>query len=122
MRLLGEAGRLTGAVCQRMTLGEPDASGRPRPVPVPGSEFTIPADAVLAAIGQEPEFSCLPSDSVTALTKGKAIAADPESLATALPGVFAGGDVVTGPRTVVEAMAAGRRAAEAIDRYLRTAA
>ncbi|MGA2499264.1 MAG: FAD-dependent oxidoreductase [Tepidisphaeraceae bacterium] len=103
-------GNVSGLECLRMTLGEPDASGRRRPVPVEGSNFTIAADTVIFAIGQEADLAGVP------LTDGK-IAAD-KSLATSLPGVFAGGDVVLGPASLVEAMAHGHKAAEAIHTYL----
>jgi len=101
--------------CTRMELGEPDASGRRRPVPIPGSEFTREFDTVIAAIGQVCE---VPPSFGLELGRGGTIVADPETLQTSRPGVFAGGDVVSGPASVIEAIAAGRRAAESIDRYL----
>ncbi|MFI5378966.1 MAG: FAD-dependent oxidoreductase [Tepidisphaerales bacterium] len=111
IRVIASAdGSVSGLECLRMTLGEPDASGRRRPVPVEGSNFTLAADTVIFAIGQEADLAGVP------LTDGK-IAAD-KSLATVLPGVFAGGDVVLGPASLVEAMAHGHRAAEAIQTYL----
>jgi len=113
-RILGEQG-VTAVECIRMELGEPDESGRRRPIPIPGSEFLIPCDMVIAAIGQMPELE--PIDGV-GVTMWGALAADPETCATDRPGVFAGGDAVTGPSTVIEAVAAGNRAAESIHRYL----
>lgn len=107
---------LAGIVCQKMELGEPDESGRRRPVAVAGSEFTIPADTVILAIGQEVETEKL--DSELELTKWGTFAADQLTLATSQEGIFAGGDCETGPATVVEAIAAGRRAAVAIDAYV----
>jgi formate dehydrogenase major subunit len=112
----------------RMELGEPDDSGRRRPVPIEGSEEVLEVDNVIAAIGQMPELSCIHGtaetdpDSLEArleLTRWGTIVADEESLATSVEGVFAGGDVVNGAATAIEAIAHGGRAAEAIDRYLR---
>ena len=106
------SGAATGLECQRMTLGEPDASGRRRPVAVAGSNFTVAADTVIIAIGQEADLKGIP------LADGGKIAVD-GGLATGIPGVFAGGDVVLGPASLVEAMAHGHRAAEAIHAFLR---
>ncbi len=101
--------------CIRMELGEPDASGRRRPMPVKGSEFSADYDTIVAAIGQVPD---IPKKLGLETERGNIIKADPETLATSRPGVFAGGDVVTGPATVTGAMAAGRKAAISIDRFL----
>jgi formate dehydrogenase major subunit len=111
-----EQGTVTGVVCQRMQLGEPDSSGRRRPEPVPGSEFTLPADTVILALGQEVDSADVAN--VCELTSRGTIAADKLTLLTSRQGVFAGGDCQSGPATVVEAIAAGRRAAVAIDAYL----
>ena len=111
-------GKVTGLVCLKNELGAFDASGRRAPVPVPGTEHTIPLDTLIAAIGEQPDAAAWASAGLTA-GRGGALGADAETLATSCPGVFAGGDVVTGPGTVVEAMAAGKRAARKIDRYLR---
>jgi heterodisulfide reductase subunit A-like polyferredoxin len=116
----GEDGWVKGLVCQKMELGEPDSSGRRRPLPIAGSEFTLPADLVIAAIGQGPGRTGLPEG--LALSRGGTLEADPETLATNLPGVFAGGDAVTGTTFVVQAVAAGHKAAQSIHRYLRGAA
>ncbi len=107
-------GKVEKATLQRMRLGEPDTSGRPRPVPIPGSEFEIPVDAVIVTVGQEAEAEKLglPTE------RWGTLRADPETLETPVPGVFAGGDCVTGPDVVVTAMAAGRRAAESIHRFI----
>ncbi|MBK9139871.1 MAG: FAD-dependent oxidoreductase [Verrucomicrobia bacterium] len=108
-------GRLV-LTCVRMELGAPDASGRARPVPVAGSEFTVSASCVIAAIGQSVEFS---GDEAPSLAFSKwGIAVDEKTLATNLPGVFAGGDAVTGPDLAVRAVAAGKLAAASIDQYL----
>jgi len=114
--VLREDGRVTGVVCQKMELGEPDDSGRRRPRPIEGSEFTIPADTVILAIGQDVDGAELAE--VCSLTPWGTIQADRLTLLTSRPGVFAGGDCETGPATVVEAVAAGRRAAVSIDAYV----
>jgi NADH-quinone oxidoreductase subunit F len=101
--------------CIRMKLGDIDSSGRPRPEPIPGSEFTAGYSAVIAAIGQRPE---IPAKLNVALEKGNTIIADRDTLATSVPGVYAGGDAKTGPASVVEAIAAGRQAAISIDKFL----
>lgn len=112
--------RLNGRLrltCQRMALGAPDASGRARPEPVPGSDFVVEADTVIAAIGQE---VVLCPEQAPALNLSKhGIAVDPKTLATNLPGVFAAGDAVTGPDVAVRAVAAGKLAAASMDQYLR---
>ncbi len=113
-----EDAKVTGVVCQGMVLGEPDASGRRRPEPVPGSEFTIPADTVILAIGQEVDIDGTDLGEVCTLTPRGTIEADKLTLLTSREGLFAGGDCETGPATVVEAIAAGRRAAVAIDAYV----
>jgi NADPH-dependent glutamate synthase beta subunit-like oxidoreductase/2,4-dienoyl-CoA reductase-like NADH-dependent reductase (Old Yellow Enzyme family) len=115
--VLGPEGACVGLECLATSLGEPDESGRRRPVPVPGSEFVLDADLVITAVGQTPDLSFLAEESPALDPKGT-LKVDPVTLATSLEGVFAGGDVVSGPATVVEALAAGRRAALSIDRYL----
>jgi formate dehydrogenase major subunit len=103
-------------VCSRMELGAPDESGRARPVPIAGSEFDLEATCVIAAIGQAVEFS---SDHAPGLDFGRrGIAVNPQTLETNLPGVFAGGDGVTGPDVAVRAVAAGKLAAASIEQYL----
>ncbi|MFQ5996695.1 MAG: FAD-dependent oxidoreductase, partial [Dehalococcoidales bacterium] len=101
--------------CQRMELGEPDASGRRRPIPIKGSEFTTGFDSIIAAIGQVPD---IPEGFNLKLGRGNVIQANAETLATSAKGVWAGGDAVSGPASVIEAIAAGRRAASSIDKYL----
>ncbi|MBP2625380.1 MAG: glutamate synthase homotetrameric [Firmicutes bacterium] len=111
-------GWVTGLQCVRMELGEPDASGRRRPIEVPNSEFVLDVDTIIIAIGQGP------NPLVQSTTKGLEtnrkgnINADAETGATSKPGVFAGGDIVTGAATVILAMGAGKKAAVAIDKYL----
>ena len=117
-KVIGGNGKVKAMQCLRMELGEFDASGRRRPIPIEGSEFDIDVDTIIAAIGQAPDLSFLPIDSGFDITKGQTFVVDPVTLATNQPGIFAGGDLVTGPDTVIEAMAAGERAAISIDRYL----
>lgn len=112
----GEGGKVTSLTCQRMELGEPDSSGRRRPIPIPDSEFEIEADTVIPAIGQKLEDSFGRIE----LTRRGLVAGDAETGLTSAEGIFAAGDCVSGPATVVEAVAGGRRAAESIDAYLRT--
>ena len=118
-RILGENGRVVGMECIRNKLGEPDASGRRRPVPVEGSEFVIECDVVVPAISQEPDLSFLPEDHAFEISRWNSFMVNERSLETNVPGFFAGGDAVSGPSTVVEAIAAGHRAAVSIDCYLR---
>jgi len=101
--------------CIRMRLGEVDASGRRRPEPIKGSEFTMSFDNVIAAIGQTPE---IPAKLGLPLAKAGTLEVDPDTLATTKEGVFAGGDAVTGPASVIEAIAAGRQVAISIDKHL----
>ena len=98
-----------------MELGEPDAGGRRRPIPIQGSEFNMGIDTLITAIGQAPQ---IPSDFRLRIGRGSTIRVDPVTLTTNREGVFAGGDAVTGPATVVQALATGRQAAFRIDEYL----
>jgi NADH-quinone oxidoreductase subunit F len=118
-RIVAERGKVKGLECLQMELGNFDEGGRRRPVPVKGSEFFLEADTIIPAIGYIPDLSCLPQNDGFKTSKTGALVADPTTLATHLPGVFAGGDLVTGPSTVAEAMASGYRAAISIDRYLK---
>ncbi len=115
-KVLGN-GKVSGIECIRMKLGEPDASGRRRPIPIEGSEFTIDVDTVISAIGQAPELPF--TDNQLKVSPQGTLIADTSTLATGKPGIFAGGDMVTGPATVADAIGAGRKAANSIDRYLR---
>ncbi len=116
VRILEGDGRVVGMECIRMELGEPDESGRRRPVPIPDSEFTMDVDTVIVSIGQRPDLAPLAGMETT---RRGTLAADADTLATPMKGVFAGGDAVTGPAMAIDAMAAGKRAAESIHRYLR---
>ena len=118
-KIITGKGKVTGVECQQMTLGEYDESGRAKPVPVPGSELVLMADTVISAIGYVPELSCVSGNGQVTRNKNGTLAVDEVTLATGIPGVFAGGDMVTGASTVVEAMAGGYRAAISIDRYLK---
>jgi len=118
-RIVSDNWKVTGLQCIHMRLGEPEASGRRRPIPVSGSEFFAPADSVIAAVGQAPDLSFLPPDSALERTRWERLAVDENRLVTSVPGVFAGGDFVSGPGMVIEAIAAGRRGAIAMDKYLR---
>ena len=119
-RYIGDShGRVRAMECQRMELGEPDASGRRRPVPVPGSEFTAEVDLVVVAIGQSPNPLILQTTPGLKVGKWGTIDVDWATMATSLPGVYAGGDIVRGGATVILAMGDARTAAAAIDRRLR---
>ena len=118
-RIIGENGRVKAVECLRMELGEPDASGRRRPVAVVGSEFILEVDAVVPAIGQESDWACLTEECACQLSDWGTMRIDPLTLQTHDPDIFAGGDAVTGPRTVIEAIAAGKQAAISIGRYMR---
>ncbi|TKJ29381.1 MAG: 4Fe-4S ferredoxin [Chloroflexi bacterium B3_Chlor] len=119
VRVLGEeAGRVTGIECVKMELGEPDESGRRRPVPIPGTEHVIPTDNVIFSIGQAAGLSFIPEDSQVVSSSWGTIVADSETLACGRRGVFAGGDAVAGTAFVIEAVADGHRAAASIHRYL----
>jgi heterodisulfide reductase subunit A len=122
VEVLGSDGSVSALRCERMELGEPDASGRRRPVPLPDSRHDLAFDTVLVAIGQRPETETLRNGggfSELESTRWGTLEVHAETFETDLPGVFAGGDVTSGPATVIAAMGAGKRAAEAIDKYLR---
>jgi formate dehydrogenase major subunit len=118
-RVILEDGKVSGLEIQRMTLGEPDASGRRRPVPVEGSEFSIPCDVVIPAYGQKPDPTVLPESSGVKWTKRTTIETDPFNFMTARKSVFASGDAVIGAATIIEGVGQGKLAARAIDAYLR---
>ncbi|NLA05002.1 MAG: FAD-dependent oxidoreductase, partial [Firmicutes bacterium] len=119
-RIASENWKVTGLQCTRMELGEPGADGRRRPRPVPGTEFFLPADTVFAAVGQAPDLSFLPADSALERTRWETLVVDQNTLVSNVPGVFAGGDFVLGPGMVIDTIAAGRRAALAIEKYLKS--
>ncbi len=114
-----EEGFIKEMQCIRMELGEPDASGRRRPVPVEGSEFIMQVDTAVIAIGQSPNPVVSQSEPDLQTTKWGGIIIDEETGATSIPGIYAGGDAVTGAATVITAMGAGKKAARAIDEYIK---
>jgi heterodisulfide reductase subunit A-like polyferredoxin len=117
VRVVAEDGRVTGLECARMQLGEPDSSGRRRPVPIAGSEFVVPADTIIPAVSQSAERE-LANLLGLKTSRWGTIESDQLTLATSRPGIFAGGDAVLGPASVIEAIAHGKRAAQAIDNFL----
>jgi heterodisulfide reductase subunit A-like polyferredoxin len=116
--VLTSDGKVSGLRCIRMELGEPDSSGRRRPVPVPGSEYDIEIDQIIPAIGQRPDLSAVENITGINISRWGTVETDAVTYATGLPGVFAGGDVQTGPWVAIGAIAAGKDAAESIIRYL----
>jgi len=114
----GDDGRLAQIECIRMELGEPDAKGRRRPVPIEGSNFIYDADTAILALGYWPDTTIGDTTPDLKTHKYGLIVVDPETGATSRPGVYAGGDDVSGPDLVVTAMVAGRKAASAMDEYL----
>ena len=116
--VVGHDGKVTGLICQKMELGEPDASGRRKPVPIEGAEFELPVDMIVPAIGQEAAQGPL-ADCGVKLSRWGTIEVNEVTYETSRPGVFAAGDVHTGPWIAIEAVGGGIEAAESIDRYLR---
>lgn len=109
---------VTGIKCVKMELGKPDASGRQRPVPVPGSEHILEFDGVIIAVSQKPDLSCLDDVFASKLADDWYLKVDPETLETQIPGIYAGGDAAFGPRDAISAIADGRRAAQSIHNYM----
>ena len=118
VKLKARNGKVDSMECIRMVLGEPDSSGRRRPEPVAGSEFTMEVDAVIAAIGQTIDASGIPQDGQMEFNRRGYVTVNEETMETSLEGVFAGGDCISGPATAVEAIGAGRRAANSVNQYL----
>jgi len=118
VRFHGENGRVQAIECVKTRLTEPDESGRRRPEAVPGTEFTVEVDAVITALGQEADWACLTHECACTLTEWGTMNVDALTLQSDDPDIFAGGDAVRGPETVVEAIADGREAAVSIDRYI----
>ncbi len=117
IEILGEDGHVAGVRFIRNKLGEPDASGRRSPVPIPGSEFVVKADTIIPAVSQAADLTFLPVESSFEIARGR-VKVDPATYATNVRGVFACGDFVTGPTTLIEAAGHGKKCAYAIDRYL----
>jgi len=120
VEILGNRSSVTGVRCQKTKLSDTVMeNGQQKPEPIPGSDFIIDADHVVSAVGQSPNAAQLSMDGLKIDKRTGIIKVNPLTLETSIPGVFAGGDCITGPNNVVDAMAAGLRAAESIDRYLR---
>ena len=117
-RIMTRNGRCVGLECSETTVGEPDERGRKRPIQLGGSEFVVDADMVISAVGQIPDLSFLDMERLD-VASGGTIRVDPQTMATRVDGIFAGGDAVSGPSTVIEAIAAGKKGAISIERYLR---
>ena len=119
VRILAEEGKVVGVECIRMELGEPDASGRRRPIPIKGSEFMIETDILIPAIGQAIDFSFLEEKDGVKTTKRSTVAIEEGTFQTSREGIFSAGDCVTGPDVLVRAAGHGKRSAEKIDLFLR---
>jgi 2-oxoacid:acceptor oxidoreductase delta subunit (pyruvate/2-ketoisovalerate family) len=117
-QIIGENGKVKAIECLRMRLGEPDESGRRRPVPVSASEHQYEVDNVIPALGQLAEASCIPAEVLEKGARVPSLKVDPATLETKIPGVFAGGDLASGPASIIEAVGAGKKAAESIHLYL----
>jgi NADPH-dependent glutamate synthase beta subunit-like oxidoreductase len=118
IEVLGHDGRVTGLRCLRARMVETEKGNRMVPVPIEGSDFIIEADAVISAIGQQVDSSCLEDIPGLQWTRRRTVETNMASMETSVPGVFAGGDAVLGPATVIEAIGGGKKAADAIERYL----
>jgi 2-oxoacid:acceptor oxidoreductase delta subunit (pyruvate/2-ketoisovalerate family) len=117
-RIIGENGKVKAVECLRMRLGEPDSSGRRRPISISFSEHQYEVDLVIPAIGQIPERSCVSNEFLDEEAKAALIPVDPVTMKTRIPGVFAGGDIVSGQASIIQAVGAGKQAAVSIHRYL----
>jgi NADPH-dependent glutamate synthase beta subunit-like oxidoreductase len=119
VQILGENGKVVGMRCTRMKLGKLDASGRRSPVPIKGSEFDIEADVIVPAISQQPDVSFLHEGHGLSVNKWNSFDVNSKTMQTNRPEIFAGGDAVTGPATVIQAIAAGHQAASSIEKFLK---
>jgi NADPH-dependent glutamate synthase beta subunit-like oxidoreductase len=119
VRFISENGRVKAIECLKMQLTEPDESGRRRPEPVSGSEFTIEVDNAISALGQEADWSCLTSECACTLSDWGTMNVDPLTLQSDDPDIFAGGDAVRGPQSIIEAIADGKQAATSIDFFIK---
>ncbi|MDP2728558.1 MAG: FAD-dependent oxidoreductase, partial [Dehalococcoidia bacterium] len=111
--------RVSGLECQRNRLGEPDADGRRRPIPIAGSEFILHIDTLIPAVSQSPDLSFLPDQIGLEVSRWDRLVVDQQTFMTNQPGIFAIGDFITGPRDVIRVIADGHRTADAVDAYLR---
>lgn len=119
-KIVVDGSKVKGMECIRMKLGLPDKSGRRSPIPIEGSEFLLEVDTVIPAIGQAADVSFVSEDTGIKIGRGNRFTCDPVTLQTSVEGIFAGGDAVLGPATVIEALAAGKKAAISIDRYFKS--
>jgi NADPH-dependent glutamate synthase beta subunit-like oxidoreductase len=117
-KILGDNDKISAIECVRMRLDEPDETGRKKAVPIEGSEFRLQADKVILAIGETPNLDFLPKD--VDLNEDGTLWVNPLTLETTSPGFFGGGDAVSGPASVIEAIRDGKRAAESIETYLKS--
>ena len=117
-QIIGENGKVKAIECLRMKLGEPDESGRRRPIPVPNSEHKYQVDTVIPALGQVAEPQCIPAQLTSKEARVPLISVDALTLETRFPGVFAGGDITSGPASIIEAVGAGKKAAVSINLYI----
>jgi heterodisulfide reductase subunit A-like polyferredoxin len=118
IRVISENGKVKAIECIKMELGEPDESGRRRPIPIEGSEFTMEIDTLIPAIGQESDWACLTDECACTLSDWGTLRVDPVTFQSDDPDIFSGGDAVTGAATVVEAIGAGKEAAVSIHRFI----
>ncbi|MEJ2223360.1 MAG: FAD-dependent oxidoreductase, partial [Desulfobacterales bacterium] len=118
IRVISENGKVKAIECIKMELGEPDESGRRRPIPIEGSEFSIEIDTLIPAIGQESDWACLTDECACTLSDWGTLRVDPMTFQSDDPDIFSGGDAVTGAATVVEAIGAGKEAAISIHRFI----
>lgn len=119
VEIIGENNKVKGIKVQKMKLGEPDSSGRKTPIPIPGSEYEIETDMVIIAIGQKPELTVIKQSKDILINKKNNIVVDKNTYQTNRKGVFAGGDFILGPSSVIEAIKTGKEAAIAIDKYIK---
>jgi NADPH-dependent glutamate synthase beta subunit-like oxidoreductase len=117
-RIIGENGKVKEIECLKVDLGDPDESGRRRPVPIEGSEMTMAVDTVIPALGQESDWACLSPECACTVSDWGTLHVDPLTLQSADPDIFSGGDAVSGPKSLIEAAAAGLKAARSLDRYI----
>jgi len=118
VEVLGKSGKVTGMKCIKMELGEPDSSGRRRPVPIEESEYDRDTNTIIIAVSQSPGIEFVKENSDFKLTRWNTFEVDQESMMTSVMGIFAGGDAAHGPDAVITAMGDGKRAAESIDKYI----
>ena len=119
LTIANENGKTKGIECIRTRLTEPDTTGRRKPIPVEGSDFFVEAEHIIPAIGQEPDLDFLGEKTSIEISKWSLLKVNPETLQTSVPGIFAAGDAISGPATVIEAVDGGKRAARYISKYLR---